>query len=206
MGKTRQTCDVFVAYSATDAKLAADIAGVLQSFDLSVFFDRNALPRGERFEDAIWEAMAESQAFVIVVSQAAPSASTVFELGAAQGWNKPVYVVVTDPASMQLPSYLHGFPVYPYSRIEDIAREIKGASAPLSESESSLLIQEYNRIGETVDQLLLQPALLAKLARQFKRRAKRQVAQEELLRTLLRLRKRGDLPTTAKKSRSKAVK
>ena len=88
-----------------------------------------------------------SQAFVMVVSDAAPSTSTVFELGAAQGWNKPVYVVVADPASMHLPSFLHGLPVYPYSRIEEIARTIKDASASLNETETSLLIHAYERMA-----------------------------------------------------------
>jgi TIR domain len=200
MEKTKAVSDVFLSYSAADAKFAGDIARILQLFELSVF-DKNAMAPGKGFEEAVWEAMAESQALVMVVSTAPLSASTLFELGAAQGWNKPVYVVATDPASMHLPSFLRGMPVYPFSRIEDLAREIKSAAASLSDSETAVLIQEYERIGETVDQLLLQPAQLSKLTRQFKKRAKRQVAPEELLRTLLRLRKRGALRAAARKKR-----
>jgi TIR domain len=200
MEKSRVVSDVFLSYSAADAKFAGDIARILQLFELSVF-DKNALPAGNGLEEAVWEAMAESQALVMVVSTSPPNASTIFEFGAAQGWNKPVYVVATDPASMRLPSFLQGLPVYPFSRIEDLAREIKSASAPLNDAETATLIQEYERIGETVDQLLLQPALMSKLTKQFKKRAKRQVAPEELLRTLLRLRKRGILRTAAKKKR-----
>ena len=121
MEKSKPTSDVFLSYSAADAKFAGEIARILQLFDLSVF-DKNALPTGERLEQAVWDAMAESQALVMVVSTAPPSASTIFEIGAAQGWNKPVYVVATDPALMHLPSFLHGVPVYPFSRIEDLAR------------------------------------------------------------------------------------
>ena len=75
MSKTRPICDVYISYGPLEARLASDVARILQSLDLAVF-DANAIPRDKHQEDAVWEAMAESEAFVVVVSEAAPSAST----------------------------------------------------------------------------------------------------------------------------------
>jgi hypothetical protein len=205
MSKAKLVYDVFLSYSPQDAKFAAEVARVLELSDLAVF-DAKTMLQGKRMEETLWEAMAESQALVMVVSAAEPSASSLFELGAAQGWNKPVYVVVADPASARVPTFLRESPVFPFSRLEEVARAIKNSSGVLTDPEKIVLIEEYQRIGEPVDQLLSQAALLSKLSRQFKKRAKRQVAPEELLRTLLRLRKRGDLPTTAKKRPVKMAK
>jgi hypothetical protein len=205
MSKTEPIYDVFLSYGPQDAKSAVEVGRILQSFDLAVFNAR-AISRGKRMEEAIWDAMAESQALVVVVSQSEPSASTLFELGAAQGWNKPIFIVVADPASTRLPSFLHDLPVYPFSRLEEVARAIKNSSRLLTDLEKKLLIEEYNRMGESVDELLSQTPLLSKLTKQFKKRAKRQVAPEELLRTLLRLRKRGDLNGSGKRPRVKVSK
>ena len=68
-----------------------------------------------------------------------------------------------------------------------------------------MLIEEYHRIGATVDQLLLQPQELSTLTKQFKKRTKRNVGAEELVRTLLRLRKRGKLRPSNTGKRPKAI-
>ena len=96
--------------------------------------------------------------------------------------------------------------IYPTSRIEEIAQAIKESSNSLSELDQSVLIAEYGRIGVPVDQLVLQPQHLSQLTSEFRKRTKRNVAAEELVRTLLRLRKSGKLPSPAgEKKRSKPV-
>ena len=156
-------------------------------------------------EDVIWEAMSESQAMVAVIPETDPSAWIAFELGAAKAWNKPIYAVATNPATVRLPVGLQGMTIYPPSRIEEIAQEIKKASGSLSDSDEAILIEEYHRIGVPVDQLLLQPKQFSTLTKQFKKRAKRNVAAEELVRTLLRLRKRGELRQLHTTRRPKAI-
>jgi TIR domain len=188
MVKSNLTYDVFVSYNREDSRIAAEVAEVLQSYDLRVFTDTE-IGAGERMEDALWEAIAESQAFIAIIPEREPSAWTAFEFGAATAWNKPVYAIASNPSSTRLPAPLHRLAVFPPSRIEEIAQDIKRSLKPLTESEKSVLIDEYHRIGLTVDQLLLQPAQLAKLTRNFKRRTGRQIASEELVRMLLRLRK-----------------
>ena len=83
MAKRKHPCDVFLSHRRQDAELAADIARVLQSYDLEVFTDADAA-QGQRLEDALWEAMAESQALVAVVPDGEPSPWMLVELGAAQ--------------------------------------------------------------------------------------------------------------------------
>ena len=188
----RKPYDVFISYSHRDSRLVDEIARTMDSYGLHVFTDAELIP-GAEVEDALWDAMAESQAFVTVVPAGESNAMTMFELGAARAWNKPVYAVVTDPASHKLPNWLRGASVYAPSGIEQIARTIKLAQEPLSEDEREVLIEEYHRIGIPADQLLLLPKQLAKLTSQFRKRTSRQVAPEELVRILLRLRKSGAL-------------
>src|SRR5260370_11521343 len=194
MAKGNSPFDVFISASHRDAALSFELAHVLRSYDLSVFLDAEVVAR-QSIEDTIWEAMSESQAMVAVIPETEPSAWIAFELGAAKAWNKPIYPVASNPVAARLPAGLHGMTIYSPSRIEEIAQEIKKSSGLLSASDKAILIEEYHRIGVPVDQLVLQPNQLSKLTKQFKKRAKRNVPTEELVRTLLRLRKRGELRT-----------
>jgi TIR domain len=204
MAKGKSTFDVFISHNHRDAAISADLARVLRSYDLRVFTDAEIVA-GQSSEDAIWEAMSESQALVAVIPETDPSAWIAFELGAAKAWNKPIYVVASNPATARLLVGLQGMMIYPPSRIEEIAQEIKKASGLLSESDEATLIEEYHRVGVPVDQLLLQAKQLSRLTKQFKKRAKRNVASEELVRTLLRLRKRGKLRPSSVSKRPKAT-
>ena len=203
MAKDVSTTDVFLSYNQRDAALADAMAGVLRSLGLNVF-PGAGIAKGQCTEDAIWEAMAESKAVLVIVTEAEPSAWILIELGAAKAWNKPVYVVASNPAAARLPAGARGMTIYPPSRIEEIGQEIKRHSDELSEADRAVLVEEYHRIGVPVDQLALQPKYLSRLTKQFKKRAKRDVASEELVRTLLLLRKRGALGTSNAKRRPKA--
>jgi hypothetical protein len=166
-----------------------------------VFTDAEVVA-GQSIEDVIWEAMSESQALVAVIPEGDPSDWIAFELGAAKAWNKPIYAVASNPAASRLPVGLQGTVIYPPSRIEEIAQEIKKMSGLLSDADQRVLIEEYFRIGIPVDRLLLEPRQLSSLTKQFKKRAKRNVGSEELVRTLLRLRKRRKLrPSNVNKPR-----
>jgi hypothetical protein len=198
MAKAKPPNDVFISHSHEDAGFAAEIARMLRSYDLKVLTDAE-ITAGDRIENALWEAIAESQAFVAVIPETEPSASTTFELGAAKAWNKPIYAIASNPSKTQLPVPLQGMVVYPPTRIEEIAQEIKRSSKSLSDEELSVLVDEYNRIDLPVDQLMLQPNDLTKLTKQFQKRTKRQIASEELVRLLLRMRKKGSLHTSKKR-------
>lgn len=135
---------------------------------------------------------------IALISTPEPSASMAFEIGAATAWNKPIYVVVTEPSTIRMPRSLSGLKVYPLSRVEEIASELKRASDSLSGSEIAILIEEYAKIGVSVDRLALDSAALSNLTKQFNKAAKRQVSGEKLLWSLLRLRKGNVLPPVKK--------
>ena len=204
MVKSNTTYDVFISHSRRDAELAAEIARTLRSYDLNVFTD-NEIELGERIEDTLWDAIAESQAFVTVVGENEPSASVTFELGAAMAWNKPVYAIASNPSSLRLPAALQGSVIYTPSRVEEIAQEIKRSLVSLSDSEKTVLIDEYHRIGVPIDQLFLQPTYLSRLTKQFTKRTKRQITSEELVRILITLRKKGALPRAKAKKLPKTT-
>ena len=204
MAKGKSSFDVFISHGPRDAAISADIARVLRSYDLRVFTDAE-VGAGQTIEDVLWEAISESQAFVTVIPETDPSASSALELGAAKAWNKPIYAVASNPATARLPVGLQGMTLYPPSRIEEIAQEIKKSSGLLSEVDLAVLTEEYRRIGVPVDQLLLQPKQLSTLTKQFNKRTKRNVGAEELVRTLLRLRKAGRLRSSSTSKRPKAV-
>ena len=205
MAKDHSTVDVFISYAQQDATLSADIARVMESYDLSVFTEAK-LESGANLENAIWEAISESQALVTVISEFSLTAWMAIEVGAARAWNKPIYAVASNPAAARLPAGLQGITIYPFSRVEEIAQEIKRASTPLSETNQAVLIDEYQRLEIPLDLLSLQPKLLSTLASQFRKRTKKRLSSEELLRTLMRLRKQGTLRSPTPKKRTKSMK
>ena len=177
----------------------------MESYDLSVFTEAK-LESGANLENAIWEAISESQALVTVISEFSLTAWMAIEVGAARAWNKPIYAVASNPAAARLPAGLQGITIYPFSRVEEIAQEIKRASTPLSETNQAVLIDEYQRLEIPLDLLSLQPKLLSTLASQFRKRTKKRLSSEELLRTLMRLRKQGTLRSPTPKKRTKSMK
>lgn len=200
MAGKKPTYDVFISHSAKDTSLAEGIAETLQAHGLQPFTPFN-LPLGTNIEEALWQAMAESQALVVVISTPEPSANIGFEIGAALAWGKPIYVIVTDPATTQLSRMVLGAPgvqLYPPSRIDEVAEQIKQAQDDFTAEEIKELIKEYRNIGLSVDRLALDSGRLSELARNFHKRTKRQVPGERLLWLLLRLRKHRVLPAIKK--------
>src|ERR1700761_8199908 len=112
MIESKATYDVFLSHSQRDAAFASDIAHVMQAYGLKVFTGAE-VPVGEPIEDAIWEALAESHAFVVIVPDSEQNVFPAFELGAAKAWNKSVYAVASNPTATSLPLSLRGTVVYP---------------------------------------------------------------------------------------------
>src|SRR5438270_9620567 len=86
MANRNKTYDVFLSYAANDAPLAIELANACRASGLEAFIDRELLPGGSKFSDALREALAESRAVLAVLS---PSGLTPFmeiEIGAAQAW------------------------------------------------------------------------------------------------------------------------
>jgi hypothetical protein len=194
MSSRKTTYDVFVSHGLSDRWLVGQILQKLQFHKLRAFVDID-VPSGRSFEKALWEAMSESQALIVAI----PTNTTgqmdgiAFELGAARAWDKPVYAISSDPGTAKLPGALARTQVFSLAQLDEICEEIRQSLASLTEQEKRIAIEEYFNIDMPLDQLMLQPQLLSKLTQQFRKKAKRQVSSEELLRTLLRIRKTGNL-------------
>ncbi|TKJ35941.1 MAG: hypothetical protein CEE38_13085 [Planctomycetes bacterium B3_Pla] len=192
MAKNRPTYDVFIAYNHRDKEFAVTAANVLRSYGLSVFFDIQELPRGAKVEDAIWEAMAESHALVIMLSGDAPTSSMAFELGAARAWNKPIYGVATSNLA-PIPVVLKQIKVLPIARIEEVAQSILDSQEPISEDDKLHLNEAIQKAGISVDKLAVQPQHLSNVVEDFNMRSGRKMSGEQVMWLLLRLRKQGGL-------------
>ncbi|MBU4273280.1 MAG: toll/interleukin-1 receptor domain-containing protein [Planctomycetes bacterium] len=192
--QTTTTYDVFLSYPLTEAGLAAQVARTLKEVGLDVFW-HDGVEAGESFQDTIWRATAESAALIVIVPTESPLTSSVaVEVGAFKAWQKPIYVIQAARGSIKLPAFLAGCPVYPLSRVDDVVESIKRGLASLSEDDRDVLVTIYHEMGIPVDQLLVKPASIEMLAREFRTKSGKMASGERLVRELLTLRKRGNLP------------
>jgi TIR domain len=192
MAELVKTYDVFIAHSAKDSALALEVANACRDSALEAVTYTELLP-GENLGDAIWEALAESRALVTIVSPSGPTPAMAIESGAARAWNKPIYAIVTDPASNRLDSALTGIPLYTYGRIQDVISSIKASVEEFSEDDRVILGELYSRMGTSVDQLILDPRQRETLVKKFAKSSGKVVEGERLLFELVRLRKQGRL-------------
>ncbi|MHB1557007.1 MAG: hypothetical protein ACYC61_05970 [Isosphaeraceae bacterium] len=150
------------------------------------------LPPGRDTSDALWEALAESRALVVIPPRSGLTASMWIEVGAVRAWNKPIFGILADP-SIHPPPALSSIPFYVPARMDELINAIQSVGRGITEADASILIEIYQEIGESVDQLMVDPKLRQRLVRQFKTRAKKSVTEEQLLSELLRIRKKGRL-------------
>ena len=192
--QTVTTYDVFLSYPITETGLAESVTVALEHAGLDVFRP-DRLEAGASWQDMIWHALAGCAALIVVVPSEGPLASSVaVEVGAVKAWRKPIYVIQAASGNIRMPPYLAGYPVYPLSRLDDVVASIKRGFASLSEDDRVILRAIYIELGTPVDQLLTDPAAIDGLAEEFHARSGKMVAGERLVRELLVLRKRGDLP------------
>jgi hypothetical protein len=203
MRKRKPTYEVFIAHSQRDIAIAREVRDFMHSHELSVFLDIDEIVPGDVSERTIREALAECHAVIFIIPEDDVPAWLAFELGAAKAWNKPIYAVAAKPGQSQLPLDIQGIKVYPKSRIEEIAKQIARRRDLLTREERLALVKAYLSTGVPTDRLLLNPHLRAQLVQSFKKLAGREMEAEHLLSWLIRLRKRGKLPSLSKQKRGK---
>ncbi|MDZ7589917.1 MAG: toll/interleukin-1 receptor domain-containing protein [Rubrivivax sp.] len=103
----------FLSYASEHRDLAIRLDLGLRNLGVETFFDRNALPPGETFDDRIAAAIARAHLFIFLISHeaVAKGAYTLTELGQAQKrWPHPsgtvLPVFIERVAVEQLPPYL----------------------------------------------------------------------------------------------------
>jgi hypothetical protein len=191
---TTTTYDVFLSYPITEAGIADTVTHALERAGLDVFDASKSQTPEEGVHDVIWRAVAESSALIVVVPSEGPLPSSVaLEVGAFKAWCKPIYVIQTVPGRIKLPMYIADSPVYPLSRVDDVVESIKRGMTSLSENERNALMEAYQQLALPLDKLLMNPAAIDQLAKDFNTRCGRQVSGERLVRELLNMRKAGRL-------------
>ncbi len=201
MSVREETLDVFLAYAAAERPTAEQVRRSLEHAGLNVFDPAlTGSAPGVSLSDQIWQALAVSDAIVAVLpAEGDPNSNTAAEIGAGAAWNKPIYLVSAQNGRTRTPAFLSAYQLYPVSRVDDIALAIKRARQSLSPQELSALQEIYLKKGESTDQLIRSPALLDKLAQEFRAKTKKNISGERLLNEMIRLRKQGQWPKLKKR-------
>jgi hypothetical protein len=194
--------DVFLSSSAIDEEAAELVDAALTEQGLDVFRPTKVQP-GTNLQEAVWEAIAESAAMVVILPAVGPvSSNALVELGAAMAWHKPIFLVSPSPTPKYLPTFLQEQPVFPIQRLDDVVHLIKSGLSPLSEENIARLTRIYHEMGIPADQLLKKPAAIDLLAKKYNAAASSIIPGEQLISQLFRLRKRGKLPRITGRRRS----
>lgn len=201
MSNRSRLCDVFIANSPSDAPMAARIADAFRASGLQALTSEE-LPPVPDVADALWEALAESRALIVVLPASGPTDAMWFEIGAVRAWSKPVFAVPADQSIHRNPA-LSEVRFYSLSRLDELIYAVRALDPGLSTEDASKLVEVYEEIAEPVDRLMIDPALRGRLIRRFADRAGRTVPEERLLSELLRLRKQGKLRRSGTRSRAK---
>ena len=202
MSTATPTYDVFVSHSSRDRELAADVAERLKGEGLQPFYDAS-VPVGTEISKAIWDALAECHAFIVIVSpDSTPDAMGMVELGAATAWHKPIYVVLNGPASSRLPNALQSYQAYPLNRIDEVLTQIRRSFEPITDEDRKILADTYRDVGETADQLSQSPQRLQEFVKHFNATTNKQFSGTRLLSELLRMRKQAKLPRLGTRRRA----
>jgi nucleoside 2-deoxyribosyltransferase len=124
--------NVFLAFSPRDKVAALQLTQRLADEGVTVK-TMDAIPAKD-LSSQMRATIAECDAFVVLATEASvPSATFAFEVGAARGLDKPVFVVAKDLAKSDLPSYLREFPIVPYASVEKLADQVyRNKRAPRS--------------------------------------------------------------------------
>jgi hypothetical protein len=188
-----KTYDIFLSHAPQDAALAAEIASACRTNGLEVFTGFE-LPPGTDLSDAVWEAIAESRVLLTILSASGLTPSMAIEVGAARAWNKPIFAVVTDPSSTQIPPALSGIQLYTIGRLQEVIDAARSSGQQLSDEDRVHLAALYAELGIAVDQFAINAGALEGLVDRFRRDRGKIVSGERLMSELLRLRKQGKLP------------
>jgi hypothetical protein len=191
MPKLKRTHDVFLSYSAD---LASQAKVVKKKFDDSglIVFAPSEIEPGYNIADEIWQALAESWAFVVIIKPGTPSMGVGMEIGAASAWQKPVYILKIGEG--ELSRMISHYPVFEASEIGKLIQLISKHRKPLTEQERQALVDAYCSLGIPTDKLLMQPAHIDRLNKMLWRKSHLRLSGERIMQELLRLRKGGKLP------------
>lgn len=184
---------VYLTFSPHDSAAAKLLKKDLASQGVVVEFlnqsTKQELPNRTR------ELIAQSEAVIVLATSASlQTTDLAFEVGAAQAWDKPIYVVAKGITISALPDYLKEFRVYPVKDVKKLAARIHQEMLDLSEEEREWLIDWYQNQKVSIVDLIDSDTDEKALANEFQRKWRRNASGDRLMGELLRLHLQRQLP------------
>ena len=92
---------------------------------VSVFPAATEFQLGDQNDSMIRDALSESSAMVILLTRSTLNSPYVpFEVGAAMGMEKPIFVVYDGIAPSEIPGFLRKYPTIPLSNLPDLVKQV----------------------------------------------------------------------------------
>jgi hypothetical protein len=141
------------------------------------------------------DVLRDTQALVVLLTPSLlRSTQLPIELGMTLAWGIPVFVLLVDVARREVPAFLWNNLAVPADRLSDVIHALDRIGEPISDDQREALANAYLAVGVPVDQLMTDVSVSERIAEEFRRATRSQVPTANLLRELLKLRKRGQLP------------
>lgn len=121
---------VFLTFAPADRPLASQISRALEGAGLKVVYT-GSIGTDRIYDESIRSAIEQSLALVVAFSGRGGSeiaSSVVFEIGAAMGAGKPIFVVVDQP-TFRLPFRVPQLRILPIGRVDEIGMALNAAIA-----------------------------------------------------------------------------
>ena len=192
MAKRVRLYDALITYSARDSALALTIAQSGRERQLEFCTDPLIVP-GVGPSEVLRQVIAEIRELIVILRPSELTEWMTFEVGAAQGWNKPILAITPDPRRTSLLAALRGTELFPIGRVQDLIVEIERIVEQVTDDDRTFLSRLFTETGLTLDELADDSDRLEELAKRFKKGRHKAVSEDRLYSELLRLRKQGRL-------------
>ena len=128
--RSKAHAQVFLSFALSDKRLAERVTHSLRAADITVV-RADEVGAGDQYDNVIRDALKQSDAVVVALSHVGKrqdiSANVLFEIGAAVGADKPIYVIVDD-ATARLRFNVPNLQVLPISRLGEVADKLRVAA------------------------------------------------------------------------------
>jgi hypothetical protein len=186
--------DVFFSHSLVDTFVADSVNQRFQDAGVRVFATRDMNPEN-RYNDESRSILRECVAFVILLTPPRLLSQEVpFELGAALIRRTPLYLLLDGLEPDELPAFLSRQLAFPLARLSEVIQAIVALKKAFTDEQRQALKSVYQHAFYNVDQLSKDTGAADELAREWEVATGQSITPDALVRELLRMRKRGELP------------
>ncbi len=117
--------EVFLFHGVHDVGVATLVRRAFGDRGMNVFATSTEFQLGDGNEATIRNALFESCAMVVLLTRSTLHSEYVaFEVGAAMGLEKPIFVVYDGIPSSEIPGFLRKYPTIPLSNLPDLVKQV----------------------------------------------------------------------------------